>query len=204
MSHHLEKLKVVYSETDVSSDDRLLRVYGYGTPSCVDGRLADYTRAYAINVVLHDDVVPRLTPTSIRSLLKHLLHIRETWVKAHLSDDLKCYNERALKVWPSRVRESFSLSKKVLKKTTKKLKKSYKKRMQKDMNIIDDRQDIESTEFLGQADVVVDEDRPNEVTDIETDSVGEGLDVEGDLFFDALNDEPLNESDDESSIGRAR
>jgi hypothetical protein len=102
------------------------------------------------------------------------------------------------------VRESFSLSKKVLKKTTKKLKKSYKKRMQKDMNIIDDRQDNESTEFLGQADVVVDEDRPNEVTDIETDSVGEGLDVEGDLFFDALNDEPLNESDDESSIGRAR
>ena len=100
MSHHLEKLKLVNSGTsDVAKDDdRLLRVYGYGTPSCVDGKLADYTRAYATNVVLHDDVVPRLTPTSIRSLLKHLLHIRETWVKAHLSEDLKCYHERAYKV----------------------------------------------------------------------------------------------------------
>lgn len=203
MSHHLEKLKLVDSGTApfASDDGKLLRVYGYGTPSCVDGRLADYTRAYATNVVLHDDVVPRLTPTSIRSLLKHLLHIRETWVKAHLSDDLKCYHERAYKVWPTRVRESFSLSKKMLKKTSKKLKKSYRKRMQK--GSYDDRQDKDCTEYESFP-YVDDDDRTNEATDKEAESADEGLDIEGDLFFDALNDEPLNESDDESSIGRAR
>ena len=119
-------------------------------------------------------------------------------MRAHLSDDLKCYHERAFNVWPTRVRESFSLSKKVLKKTTKKLKKSYKKRMQK--ITCDDRQDNECVEVGG----FVDENRANDVADEEYDSVDEGLDIEGDLFFDALNDEPLNESDDESSIGRAR
>jgi hypothetical protein len=193
MSHHLEKLKLMDSDIApfANEDDRLLRVYGYGTPSCVDGRLADYTRAYATNVVLHDDVVPRLTPTSIRSLLKHLLHIRETWVKAHLSDDLRCYHERAYKVWPSRVRESFSLSKKVL---TKKLKKSYRKRMEKGAH--GNRQDHQSTEDANGANK---NDHRYDNADVD-----EGLDVEGDLFFDALNDEPLNESDDESSIGRAR
>ena len=119
-------------------------------------------------------------------------------MRAHLSDDLKCYHERAFNVWPTRVRESFSLSKKVLKKTTKKLKKSYKKRMQK--ITCDYRQDNECVDVGG----FVDENRANDVADEECDSVDEGLDIEGDLFFDALNDEPLNESDDESSIGRAR
>lgn len=202
MSHHLEKLKLTDSGSAPfsSEDDRLLRVYGYGTPSCVDGRLADYTRAYATNVILHDDVVPRLTPTSIRSLLKHLLHIRETWVRAHLSDDLKCYHERAYKVWPTRVRESFSLSKKMLKKTSKKLKKSYRKRIQR--SICDNHQDKECTECENHHGIS--NDRTNEATDSEADTIDEGLDVEGDLFFDALNDVPLNESDDESSVERAR
>ena len=59
ISHHLEKLKIVEvcNASTASGDDRLLRVYGYGTPSCVDSRLADYTRAYATNVVLHDGTI---------------------------------------------------------------------------------------------------------------------------------------------------
>jgi hypothetical protein len=40
--------------------------------------------SFVTTVVLHDDVVPRLTLTSIRGLVKHLLHIRETWVQIHL------------------------------------------------------------------------------------------------------------------------
>ena len=211
MSHHLEKVKLMTSGTGLTVDDnRMLRVYGYGTPSCVDGRLADYTRAYVTNVVLHDDVVPRLTPTSIRSLLKHLLHIRETWVKAHLSDDLKCYHERAYRVWPTRVRESFTLLKKTSFDKAKKLKKSYKKRMHatkhstaSEMSSYDDRQDRECTENQNSVDNDGYENRSCDATDLES-SFDEGMDIEGDLFFDALNDDPLNESDDESSIGRAR
>ncbi len=73
----------------------LLKVYSYGSPACVDAKLADYAKSYVVNCVLHDDVIPRLTPTSIRALLKHLLYIRETWVKTHLNEDLMAITERA-------------------------------------------------------------------------------------------------------------
>lgn len=88
----------------------LLRVYGYGTPACVDARLSDYAKSFVTTVVLHDDVIPRLTPTSIRGLLKHLLHIRETWVKVHLNEDLMAITERAKSAWAPRWRQSFTLS----------------------------------------------------------------------------------------------
>jgi hypothetical protein len=67
-------------------------------------------KPFVTTVVLHDDVVPRLTPTSIRGLLKHLLHIRETWVRAHLADDLMAITERAKSAWAPRWRQSFTLS----------------------------------------------------------------------------------------------
>jgi len=89
----------------------MLRVYGYGTPSCVDAKLSDYVKSFVTTVVLHDDVVPRLTPTSIRSLLKHLLHIRETWVKAHLTNDLIAITERARTAWAPRWRSGFTMNK---------------------------------------------------------------------------------------------
>jgi hypothetical protein len=76
-------------------NDDLLRVYSYGSPACVDAILSDHMQSFVVNCVLHDDVIPRLTPTSIRALLKHLLYIRETWVKAHLPDDLMAITERA-------------------------------------------------------------------------------------------------------------
>ena len=83
----------------------------------------------------------------------------------------------------------------MVKRTTKKLKK-YKKRIQK-LKF----QNNECIEYGNNADSSKDEDGSYDISDIESD---EGLDVEGDLFFDALNDEPLNESDDDSSIERAR
>ena len=87
----------------------LLRVYGYGSPSCVDADLSDYVKSFVTTVVLHDDVIPRLTPTSIRGLLKHLLHIRETWVKMHLADDLRAISDRAMTAWAPRWRGSFTI-----------------------------------------------------------------------------------------------
>ena len=86
-----------------------LRVYSFGSPACVDARLSDYAQSYVTNCVLHDDVVPRLNPTSIRGLLKHLLHIRETWVKAHLADDIMAITIRAQKAWAPRWRSGFTL-----------------------------------------------------------------------------------------------
>jgi hypothetical protein len=87
----------------------LLRVYGYGSPSCIDAELSDFVKSFVTTVVLHDDAIPRLTPTSIRGLLKHLLHIRETWVKMHLADDLKAISDRAKTAWAPRWRGSFTI-----------------------------------------------------------------------------------------------
>jgi len=87
----------------------LLRVYGYGTPACVDARLANLSNNFCTTVVLHDDVIPRLTPTSVRCLLKHLLYIRETWVKAHLTNDIASFANRAKSGWAPRWRGGFVL-----------------------------------------------------------------------------------------------
>ena len=95
--------------TSLTERDDLLRVYGFASPSCVDAKLADYMESFVTTVVLHDDVVPRLTPTSIRGLVKHLLHIRETWVQIHLKDDLMALTERAKSVWAPRWRSGFTL-----------------------------------------------------------------------------------------------
>jgi hypothetical protein len=87
-----------------------LHVYAFGSPSCVDEQLADDVNEFVTTIVLHDDCVPRLTPTSCRGLLKHLLHIRETWVKDHLPDDIRAITDRAKTVWEPRWRGSFTLS----------------------------------------------------------------------------------------------
>lgn len=121
-----------HQNTHAQSD--WLRVYGYGTPACVDAKLSDYAQSYVTNCVLHDDVVPRLTPTSIRCLLKHLLHIRETWVKAHLADDIFAYTERARLAWAPRWREGFTLGLKTRSKTKKKKVKLFPKKKIHTMN----------------------------------------------------------------------
>jgi hypothetical protein len=87
-----------------------LKVYAYGTPSCVDFPLAEAVNSFVTTVVLHDDVVPRLTLASCRGLLKHLLHIRETWVKEHFADDVRAFTDRAKTAWAPRWRGGFTLT----------------------------------------------------------------------------------------------
>lgn len=121
---------------NINMDD-VVRVYTYGIPACVDAKLADISQDFCISVVLHDDIIPRLTPTSIRALLKHLLYIRKTWVKAHLSQDLNCVADRISKGWAPRVRGGFALHKKKkgasvnLQKVSKKTGKWIKKKVRK-------------------------------------------------------------------------
>ena len=105
---HLEQLG--YSnETKGTPFEKLLKVYAYGTPSCFDSKLAASVDSFVTTIVLHDDVFPRLTPTSCRGLLKHLLYIRETWVKAHIEEDLRAVGERAKTAWAPRFRQNFAL-----------------------------------------------------------------------------------------------
>lgn len=105
-------------------EDDLVRVYAYGTPSCVDAKLANSVNPFVTTTILHDDVVPRLTPTSCRGLLKHLLHIRETWVKTHMEEDLRAVGKRASQVWAPRFRQNFTLT------SSKSIKKYCKRQIQ--------------------------------------------------------------------------
>jgi len=109
---HFEQLGYL-NETNGSTLDgkMLLKVYSYGSPSCFDARLADSVNSFVVTVVLHDDVFPRLTPTSCRGLLKHLLHIRETWVKAHIEEDIRAVCDRAKTAWAPRFRSATSIKK---------------------------------------------------------------------------------------------
>ena len=195
---HCTELTISSSEALSIVEDGFVRVYSYGTPACVDTKLADHPRILGMctSVVLHDDVVPRLTPTSVRGLLKHLLYIRETWVKAHLSDDLNAITERAYHAWTPRLRGSFTLLKKKGVASAKRLKKSCEKRIkgrtEKSSLIQDYSMEYRNGDGLGSGSNVATH------SDDDTDLIGDdGLDIEGELFYDAT----LNESDDESCDG---
>ncbi len=182
--------------------EEMLRVYTYGSPACVDTNLAEFCKSYVVSCVLHDDVIPRLTPTSIRALLKHLLYIRETWVKAHLANDLMAITERAKKAWAPRLRNGFTLmsaqkpSVKMYKKLKAKgsflkrkvtkctgIKKSKKDAIQHTTNYVENEIPSSDEKIVGH--------------DENVDTSDEGLLYEGDFFFEA--DQSLIEHSDEDS-----
>jgi len=205
--------------TAISSQMDILRVYSYGSPACVDAKLADYAQSYVTNCVMHDDCIPRLTPTSIRALLKHLLYIRETWVKTHLTDDLMAITERAKTAWAPKLRNGFTLmytgnpSIKVytkLKAKGKSLKKKIKKGKKKLKTMASNRSsnngsDRDSINFVSNQI----EDTPLRVaTDIGSDSEDEDTNIEedgggmlfdGDCFYEA-EESLIEHSDDEDSM----
>ncbi len=141
----------------------------------------------------------------MRGLLKHLLYIRETWVKIHLSDDLNAITERAYNVWPNRLRGSFTLLKKKGVSSAKRLKKSCEKRIQgkttNSSGLAPEHGHKECADeqcgYYGRnkSTTCTNEDKSDENT---SESSDDGVDIDGDLFYDPTD--PLNESDDEDSV----
>lgn len=194
----------------------LLRVYTFGIPACVDAKLADFAQSFVTSVVLHDDVIPRLTPTSIRALLKHLLHIRKTWVKAHLNEDINSIADRLKRGWAPRWRGSFTMhptkvdsiksSSKWLKQATLKY---YKKKVCGARKCMDENlpeYDAKLSKTTKNEGEIRNEDTKNEgnnvakiVSDLEEDYSEADGDVlfDGDQFFEALQyEDGLLEEDD--------
>jgi len=198
----------------MSEDEETLRVYSYGSPACVDAKLSDHAQSYVTNCVLHDDVIPRLTPTSIRALLKHLLYIRETWVKAHLSDDLMAITERAKTAWAPKLRNGFSLintgnpSVKVYKKLKAKgktIRQKIKKGGKKLKAIASNKKGVKTVaaEDIYEEELNVDYRTTSHVDDEDDHDNGDETDptlfFEGDCFYEA--EESLIEYSDEESVG---
>ena len=63
--------------------------------------------SFITSIILHDDLVPRVSPTSIRRLVKHLLYVKETWVDKNLMSDVGAVANRVKNVWAPRWRSSF-------------------------------------------------------------------------------------------------
>ncbi|CAB1111040.1 unnamed protein product [Ectocarpus sp. CCAP 1310/34] len=80
-----------------------VRVVGFATPACADIGVSRLCEGLCTSVVLHDDVVPRITPHAVRALLKDLLCTKEGWVK-HLYNDWDAVVGRAKGLWAPRWR----------------------------------------------------------------------------------------------------
>ncbi|CAM9340264.1 unnamed protein product [Laminaria digitata] len=80
-----------------------IRVVAFATPACADIGVSKLCESVCTSVVLHDDVVPRVTPHAVRALLKDLLCTKEGWVK-HLYDDWDAVVGRAKGLWAPRWR----------------------------------------------------------------------------------------------------
>lgn len=55
-----------------------IRVVAFATPACADIGVSKLCESVCTSVVLHDDVVPRVTPHAVRALLKDLLCTKVT------------------------------------------------------------------------------------------------------------------------------
>lgn len=82
-----------------------IHAYCYGCPSIVD-RVTSYNmKEFVTCVVLHDDIVSRITPQSIRKLLREMALFRSQ-IFHHLEQDFNDVLKRSEKLWAPLYRES--------------------------------------------------------------------------------------------------
>lgn len=94
--------------SDSTLTENEIHCFSFASPSCVDELTATKMAPYVTNVVLRDDVVPRLTPTTLRLLLKDLLVFRRE-VFRHVQQDWKDVIMRAGSLWSPRWREAHAI-----------------------------------------------------------------------------------------------
>eukprot|EP00611_Tribonema_gayanum_P020674 TRINITY_DN381_c0_g1_i6.p1 TRINITY_DN381_c0_g1~~TRINITY_DN381_c0_g1_i6.p1 ORF type:complete len:843 (-),score=264.35 TRINITY_DN381_c0_g1_i6:511-2757(-) len=78
-------------------------VLGLATPACCSAQLADSCRDFVTTVVLHDDVIPRLTPGNVGGLLVELTNEEKEW-EGNFSEDWNAVVARAKGFWAPRYR----------------------------------------------------------------------------------------------------
>lgn len=82
-----------------------LHCYAYAPPSFVDAATADKMASFVTTVILHDDIIPRVTPQSIRILMKDVLFFQSEVFK-YLEQDWKDAIQRAAAIWAPRTRDA--------------------------------------------------------------------------------------------------
>ena len=82
----------------------LVRGVTYGCPAFVDDRTADELQGSLLSVIIRDDIVCRVTPASIRALMKEMLSFRPH-IGAYIDQDYQDLMTRLQSVWRPLVRE---------------------------------------------------------------------------------------------------
>ncbi len=82
-----------------------LKVHTFGSPACCTRAISEACDSFVTSVVLHDDVVPRLTPSAVRHLLCRALRQQDIWVN-HWNEDWDALVSRAKGFWTPRWRPS--------------------------------------------------------------------------------------------------
>ncbi|CAM9212244.1 unnamed protein product [Discosporangium mesarthrocarpum] len=90
-----------------------VKVVAFAPPACADAGVSKMCEAFCTSVVLHDDVIPRVTPAAVRLLLRDLLCTKEGWVE-HLYEDWDAVVGRAKGLWTPRWRKGATGAEKLL------------------------------------------------------------------------------------------
>jgi hypothetical protein len=84
---------------------RGMRCFAFGAPACMNEALARDCEAFTTTLILHDDVIPRITPHAIRALLQELKQEKDS-AKALWRSDLDAVIVRARGLWTPRWRHA--------------------------------------------------------------------------------------------------
>lgn len=76
----------------------------FACPSCMDAQTADSLKDRILSVILHDDIVCRITPSSIRLLMKELVEFKRDMFDECVMDDWQDVVQRARGLWTPRWR----------------------------------------------------------------------------------------------------
>ncbi len=82
-----------------------LKVHTFGSPACCTRALAKACDPFVTSIVLHDDVVPRLTPSAVQHLLCRALRQQAIWVN-DWNEDWDALVSRVKGLWTPRWRSS--------------------------------------------------------------------------------------------------
>ncbi len=82
-----------------------LNVHAFGTPACCTQALAKACDLFVTSIILHDDIVPRLTPSAVQHLLYRALRQQAIWVN-DWNEDWDALVSRAKGLWTPRWRRS--------------------------------------------------------------------------------------------------
>jgi len=81
-----------------------VKCFAFATPACATRPLAVQAQRHTVSVVLHDDVIPRITPASVRFLLQDLMADRKKF-QEDFHEDMGAVVQRAQTIWAPRQRK---------------------------------------------------------------------------------------------------